>query len=74
MNHTIIKSPIYACWSQYEIKPTIDIAVAIRPTKTGEMLVFESKNGRLKLALDPELDINELVELFNQVNITIYPS
>jgi len=70
----ILKSPIYSSWSQYEIKSTADISVAIRPTKTGEMLVFESIDGKLKLALDPELDINELVKLFNMVNIAIYPN
>lgn len=69
----IIKSPIAVAWCQYQLKDTEHCTVAVKQTKTGgDMLVVESKDGRVKVALDANMPIKVLIQHFDMVNQALY--
>ena len=65
----IIKSPIAVSFCQYPIKETEHCTVALKD----DILLVCTRDGRVKVAIDPNQPIKVLVEHFNWINAALYP-
>ena len=68
----IMKSPIAVSWCQYPLKNTDDCTVSIKQTATGDRLLAETKDGRVRVLLDPGMPLKVLIQHFDMINQALY--